>query len=670
MDKVRLGDRDISSAELLDPFLKRKDAAVQDRKRYEIQWMTSQAFAAGKQWAAYIGGRDHRMVLPPLKPGRSRQTSDRLTQYVMTVIGQLGSDDFRPQMLFSHDDAQGEDYADVINKTLEYGWEREWAGDKKVLALLRILAVMGTGAIRCRYDKTQGRKIADVPHENGQPILNPEQGAKYVADKHFYGEDADIRPINEGRVCWDVLSPWNLLPPPGVEFPEDFPWELIVRPVHLDALKQQYGDAAEKVSADSVEAMDVLGLSDAATTAGDNTQVPSDRAGKLEDHALVFTGYEKPSVKYPNGLTVVFTGDDRLLDAYPTLPYPATSSRSARSGITYFRYWVVPGRFMGRGLIEPGIGPQRLLNKRSSQIDEIIDRGLPKVFIEKGQMPDAPTGVPVELIELEKGGQPVVDNGIAVGAWMYEDIRMLDESIQNALGIRDVSLGESPAGQNTYSGLALLRENDATKIDPIAADIKLGLVDVTYDSIEAMRNWPSDKQLMVVGEDDALEVFEFGKVKLPAEYMVKPAKGGTQLRTLGAELQKIQDIWQAGLAVGRLDLLDWYVSSLEAGKAQELPESPQHEQQHIAALENALLAQGQPVPVAPFHDPNVHIPEHRSEQDEWVQMAAQGDENAAQIAMNFEQHIQEHLASAQQNAAIAPPQSEQPPAAQQPKPSQ
>lgn len=665
MDKIRLGDRDYSHAEILDPFLKRKDAGLQDRKRYEIQWMTSQAFAAGKQWAAYLGGRDHRMILPPLKSGRSRQTSDRLTQYVMTVIGQLGSDDFRPQMLFAHSDAQGEDYADVINKTLEYGWEREWNGDRKVLALLRILAVMGTGAIRCRYDKTQGRTIAEVPHRDGQPILDPEEAAAYVADKHAYGEDAQIRPLNEGKVCWDVLSPWNLIVPPGIEFPEDFPWEMIVRPVHLDALAQQYGEKAEKVGADTVEAMDVLGLTEAPASAGDNTQTASGKNGKLEDHALVFTGYEKPSTKFPKGLTVVFSGDDQLLDAYGSLPYPATSSRPARSGLTYFRYWVVPGRFMGRALIEPGIGPQRLLNKRSSQIDEIVDRGLPKVYIEKGAMPDTPTGVPVELIELTKGSAPVVDNGIAVGAWMYEDIRMLDESIQNALGIRDVSLGESPTGQSTYSGLALLRENDATKIDPIAADIKLGLVEVTYDSIEAMRNWPPDKQLMVVGEDDALKVFNFGEVDLPAEYMVKPAKGGTQLRTLGAELQKIQDIWQAGLAVGRLDLLDWYVDSLEAGKAQELPESPQYEQRHIAALENALLSQGQQVPVAPFHDPNVHVPEHRSEQDEWMQMAAQGDERAQQVVMVFEQHIQEHLVAAQQNAASAPPQSG-PPDAQQP----
>jgi hypothetical protein len=44
----------------------------------------------------------------------------------------------------------------------------------------------------------------------------------------------------------------------------------------------------------------------------------------------------------------------------------------------------VKGRFWGRALIEPGIGPQRRRNKRSSQIDEIIDRGLPKVFIEEG----------------------------------------------------------------------------------------------------------------------------------------------------------------------------------------------------------------------------------------------------------------------------------------------
>lgn len=423
-DKVRIGGREYRTAEILDPWLVRKDTAKQNRRRYEIQWMTSQHFAAGKQWAAYAD-REHRMILPPLPAGRSRQTSDRLTQYLMTVIGQLGSDDFRPQMLFAHTDAQGEDFAAMVNRALEYGWEREWSGDTKILALLRILAVLGTGGIRCRYDKQQGRELAEVPHRGGEPILDPDEAKAYVADKHFYGEDADLRKIREGRVCWDVLSPWNLLPPPGIEHPDDFPWELIVRPVHLEQLKAQYGEKAEKVAADSVEAMDVLGLADAPAVVSDNSVSPTS-SGKLDEHALVYTGYLKPQAKWADGQTVIFAGDGTLLDAYSALPYPTTRARPARSGITYFRYWVVPQRFWGRGLIEPGIGPQRLLNKRSSQIDEIIDRGLPKVFIQKGQMPDTPAGVPVELIELPKGGPPVVDPGIPVGSWMYEDIRMLD----------------------------------------------------------------------------------------------------------------------------------------------------------------------------------------------------------------------------------------------------
>lgn len=664
MDRITLGGQSIRTEQLVEPWTKRMESAKRHRKDFEPQWMTSLQFLAGKQWAMYEPGQ-HRMLIPKLTKGRSRHTADRLTQNAMAVLGNLLSDDGRGRFLTAHEDAQGEDYAEVLDKLLLYAWENELRGDNRRARLARALIAMGSGAIRTRFDRTLGREIAEVPWRDGEPILDPEQARAYVAEARYYGEELDLRTAREGRVVWDVLTPWNLLPPPGVEDPEEFPWEIVVRAEGVEQLKARYGEAAENVTAASVEAMDVLGMGALGNTASDG-EGGRTGTGKLEEHAIVYTGYLRPTREWPRGQMAVFTSDGALLDAYDRLPFEETSCRPARAGITYFWYWRIPGRFWGKGLLEPGIGPQRIINKRVTQIDEIIDRSLPYVVTEEGSVARLPEGVPMVEVQVKPGAarpQPVLPPG--PGPWMLDDVRLQDEAIEKALGLRGVTLGENPTGVTTYSQLALLRETDASKIDPIAAELRGGLADAQYDAIESMRNWPPDKKLMIVGDDDRLELFTFEQVDIPADYLITPAKGGTQLRTTGAELQKINDIWNAAIQVGRTDLLDWYVESLEAGQAQDLPQNPRYEQQHIAALENVLLGRGDIPPVAEFHDHEMHVMTHREDETEWLQMAAQGDEQAIAVVQAFEQHIAEHVQWAQQSAMQAPP---QPAAPQEPLP--
>lgn len=641
--------------DLLRPWRERKDQAVRHRKRFEAQWMTSQHFAAGKQWVEYAPRR-HRVLVPELPRGRSRQTADVLTRYVWTVIGELAATEFRPQFLFSQNDVESEDTADIINKGLAYGWDQEWDGDTIVHDILLKLVVFGTAAIRCRYDRSQGPLIGkEIPHKNGTPILDPGEQAQYMHQQFVSGQEADLRPVREGKVVWEALSPWNMLPPPGIEHDRDFPWELIVRPVHVDTLKAIYGNAAAGIKSAGIESMDTLGLNEASNdSVGDRSA--QGNSGVLEDHVLVYTGYLFPSLAYPDGQTVVFT-DTRLLDASDSLPYPEGPGRPASSGVTYFKYWPVPQRFWGRGFIEPGIGPQRARNKRLTQKDEIIDRGLPKVYVERGTLRRLPEGLAMEVVEVEPNKRPPqTDQGVAPGAWMYEDIRQMDEDIEKALGVNLVSLGENPSGVQTYSQLALLRENDFKKLGPVAQRLSLSLIKVSEDSLEAMRNWPPDKRLYVVGDDDTLELLEFSSSKIPRAYLATAVKSSATPHSEAAELQKITDVWNAALAVSHPLPLSWYVDSINAGKMENLPDDQGDEQRHKAQIENHVMTTtGQPVPVEPWDNVQVHIPEHRREQAVQSQKALLGDQQAAQLVQVIEAHNQQHLAVAAANIQAAAP---------------
>jgi hypothetical protein len=335
----------------------------------------------------------------------------------------------------------------------------------------------------------------------------------------------------------------------------------------------------------------------------------------------------------------VWAGDDHLLDVAAELPYQG-APYGPRSGITYFRYWPIKQRFFGMALIEPGLGPQRRRNKRSSQIDEIIDRSLPKVYGEEGSIDvDRITGTPMEFVPLKVGSsKPIIDPGVPISAALTGDINQCDEDIQKALGINEIGLGNAPAGVSAYSAMALISENDAQKLNPIAQRFKLAVADLGRDTFEAMRNWPDGKQMLIAGDDDTLDAVTFERAMLPASFYVRPAKGGTLPRSQASEIQKIADLWNAATVAGVVAQapqawIEWYKTSLDEGTSDELPRMDQtNEQRHKAALENIVMhREGQPVPVAPYDDPAVHIPEH----DDMLmnlQMAVEEGDNSPETA--------------------------------------
>jgi hypothetical protein len=220
---------------------------------------------------------------------------------------------------------------------------------------------------------------------------------------------------------------------------------------------------------------------------------------------------------------------------------------------------------------------------------------------------------------------------------------------------------------SAYSAMAMLSENDATKLDPIAQEFRLGIADVCRDTIEAMNAWPPDKQLYIAGPNNELRVQAFDKARaIPPAFLSRPAKGAALPRSQAAEVQKIADLANYAATIGIAQqnpggFMEWYHRSLDAGKVLPLPDIPHFDQQHRAQLENALMAYGaEAPPVTDFDDAQIHVQIHRE-----AEMAAQSalvfaqrnaDPHGAMQAQAeiqaLEQHIQQHLQMAQQNAAV------------------
>lgn len=636
----------------------RLSQAAEDRKRFEPTWHEALSFAAGKQWLMWSLG-EQQMVLPreTLTMANELYTADRITEYRMTALGEMSADDERPELLLVRDDSWSEELQKGINRAVEYGWDHEWDGDRALTRARAILVDLGIAGVRCRFDPTKGRVVADnVPHFEGRPITETEQAFQLLD----MGAPLEFKPMREGRIVWEALSPFNMLVPPGVVHEDDMPWEAIVRPVLLDDVKANpmFADRAQELSEDT-DIGSLLGLdakSETQYSVGVNTQsfTPQDGSSRrLRGHVWLTTVYERPCGKYPNGRTLTFAGTKRaLLAVEDKLPVVAPNGEY-RSGISYLHWWRVTGRFWSRGLVEAMEDAQRRLNRRTTQNAKIIDRGMPKVFVEEGSPVATPQGLPLEMVELKKNSmEPRFFNGVGPGGWMGEAILQADSDLAHATGIYGPSRGENPPNIDTYSQLALIAENDQTKREPIYKEHKSAVVRLVEDSVSLIREfWPEEKKIHIVEDDEnQLAAQVFAKNTIPDFYVVKVAKGAARPRSQGAMLQLVTDLKTAAVEAQIFqgpEWMAWFRDSLEAGQPLDFPEVPASAQAQVAELENHTLLQGQPMIAAYWDLHEMHIPIHRQAQDQ-ARLTGQLD-----VLEVIEQHILSHLAEATRAAQMA-----------------
>jgi hypothetical protein len=637
-----------SGTDAVSAIKKRISQGRDHRRQFEPIWHSNLAFAAGKHWLEW-NRITRTLAMPEDLVGRELYTADIITEYRTTALGELGSDDDRPELLLRKDDLPSEDYQQQLNRAVGFGWDNEWNGDVALSEADRLTIDLGTAAVRCRWDPTVGPSMGEYPHVNGQPVLDPEAQAGLFDENGGPTQNVRMKEIKQGRINWDVLSPFNLIVPTGIPHERDFPWEVVVRPVLLDKVKEEYGSAA----ADLVEDTDIGSVYGWSTTGvgtqslASNVAVGGSNPGRLRDHVWLFTYLERPTRAFPDGRTIVLATNQYVPLSFDNkLPYVGPDG-TPRSGIAYFHWWRVSGRFWSRGLVEAMKDGQRAINKRRTQINEIIDRGMPAVFVERDSEALNRKGVPAEYIELAPQERaPIISQGIAPGPWMQADVEALREDVTHATGIKGSSLGENPTNVSTYSQLALINENDQAKRQPIIYERKLAIASLVEDSVYDIRTyWGANRQVTLDGDDDQLDSFVFNATKIPPFYIVRVPKGSAKPRSQAAELQKIEDVMRVSIESGQPLPIDWFAKSLDSGQMLDLPQQPADAQVEKATLENHSLINLEPVEVDYFDPPQTHIPIHRLAQ---IQAKLTGDQ---QVYALVEKHIQDHLAAAQQNAA-------------------
>jgi hypothetical protein len=611
--------------------------AREHRKQFEPTWQLNLAYAAGQHWTVLQGDRLLRRIqdVDPLYENRELYAADKITEYRMLALGELGSSDDRPELLLVQDDEQGEDFQAQLNRALAYCWDYECEADEAMAEADRLCVDLGTSAIRVRYDPSVGPvREGEIPHLNGKPLLNPDEALQAVASAATNGQTLEFKPIKEGRITWEACSALNLLVPPGIVHERFFPWECVVRPVLLSSLRAEFGAVAADIKEDKDIGSTLGRIGDASTTDLTSYALGQGRQTRLRDHAWLFSWYGHADEEHPRGRVMHFAGNDlKLMRTTPQLPYARLNERGEpvewRSGISYLHWWRVTGRFWSRGLVEALKDPQFFLNKQGTQVNEIIDKGMPYVLQDEAtETSGRQTRIPFEIVKYRAvaGAAPQPVQGIGPGPWLDSHRERILQDMEQAAGIRSPSLGENPENVQTYSQLARLAEADQVKRSVQQRDRRLAIRQAVEHTVYDIRDhWGPEKHLALPGDDDRLEAHSFNATKVPPFFVVKIAKGEAKPRSQAAELTKVEQIWRAALESRAVEMnpqawLEWYHESLDAGQTLELPSMGTDEQVEKAERENERMIEGEEVEPA-YYDPlPVHLPIHREAQIQAEQM--------------------------------------------------
>jgi hypothetical protein len=637
---------DTPGQEMLAVWRKRREQALHERRRYEPTWAICESFLAGRQWVEWSTSRASgtgRVISAKNPQDRERHTVNVITNYVQTLLGKLFVEDLRPTVIFTREDKESQGISQHTRAMARYLWDVELQADLQLHATLLAMLTYGTAANRCYFDTTKGEEIGEFPvGPDGQPIMDLQQARAFVASQQEQGQQVQFIPVREGKVTWEALNPRQILAPPGIVQEDKFPWLMIEQAVPTAWAHMKWPRRTGDLREDSLISYQTLGMGQDMSNPNAS---PSD-AGKLKEHAIVCTGYEMPTEQYAHGRTVVFAPkQDVILDVVDALPYKLHGE--PHHGITFFHYHQLPHRWWSKGVVEDLIGPQRQKNRARSQMIEMKDRNLGRVYARKGAINAAnkPVGKIMELIEIPlHADYPQETQGVPPGPWIEGEARINDEDMQLVAGLRDASFGNTPNGVVAYSALALLVEQDDRRTGPTLKRVRIGIGDAMMISLElARRYWQDNKTMAIGGPEGEMELILFQRAQLPIEFYVDVSRHAPLPTSPAVESQKIFDIFNAATSAGQPLPIEWLKASLDAGRALPIPKGMQEVQMGKAETENILLGQGQPMLPAYYDDDYMHILVHRNAQAE-----AMGN---PQVQQMFEQHIQMHS----QNMAMKKP---------------
>lgn len=479
---------------------------------------TNTAYLLGYDGVVYDPAlRQFKNADPKRRLSRSRYRVNKILPTVQNRLARLCQSppkyDVRPNSNSSED----KDCARLGIQIIEDIFDRQLFDEKRQEALMCAMQG-GVGYIQALWDPTLGKPMNDPE--------NPDSFAGY-----------------EGDVRLEVLNMLEVFPDPLAKSLEDAQWWIKAKVRKLDYFKDRYPDRGMIVQEEDVWLLS--SIYDLKTNAMSSDQMSGNQtSSQMKNSAIELVYYEKRSKDHPNGRMVVCAAGILLEDK--ELPI-------GEYDLVKFDDVLIGGRYHSEAIITHLRPIQDLYNVLRNKMADWIKQTLAgKYLVAKGAglSQEAITNGTevVEYIPVAGASPPTAMVIPTIPQYAYEDLKTLDSEFDFISGINEVSRGVTPGSSMPFRGLALLAEQDQTRISTQtnrneSGFAKLGCIVLKYVG----KNYVMPRLLKTAGDGLGYAVKEFMGADLKDNYDVIVIAGSTVPSSKVLKRQDIMNAYQSGL---------------------------------------------------------------------------------------------------------------------------
>lgn len=444
--------------------------------------------------------------------------------------------DTRPESPSTED----KDAARLGVQVIEDVWDKQKINLKR-LNLGMVLQQAGYGYGKVSWDD-----------QLGDFMLNPETG------------EMDF----QGDVRFEVKSPMSVYHDPMARNTDEWGWAVEVNVRKLDYFRDRYprGGLVKEEGAWLLSAQYEMKMNDL----NGNGQSSGNTEAQLKNAAIERVYYEKRSKKHPNGRMIITANGILLEDK--ELPV-------GKIPLVKFDDIIVGNRFEPEALITHLRPIQDRKNKLLMKRDKYVDKVLAgKLIAARGhglsaEAGDDQTGEIMEYDSIPGGAEPHALQMPAIPSYAYEEDQKIDQQFDFVSGINEVSRGTLPSAQIPAAGMAILQEQDQTRIGVVTTQHEMAWAEVGHLILcYVEKNYVFPRMLKLAGEGLEYTVKKFigADIKGNKDVFVVPGSSDPGSKTL--KRQDILNAFNMGLLGNPQDpkLREKVLKMLEYGDVNEV----------------------------------------------------------------------------------------------------
>lgn len=530
---------------------------------------TNTAYLLGYDGVVYDTSlRQFKNVDPKRRLSRNRFKINKVLPTVQNRLARLTMSPPKYDVRPNSNSSQDKDSARLGLQIIEDTFDKQNFTEKRQEVLMCAMQG-GVGYVQVLWDPTLGNQMTD-----------PETG-------DMVGYEGDVR--------LEVLNMLEVFPDPLAKSLDDAQWVVKAKVRKLDYFKERYGDRGLAIKEEDVWLLS--SIYDLKTNAMSSDQMSGNQtSAQMKNSAIELVYYEKRSKEHPNGRMVVCANGILLEDK--ELPI-------GEFDIVKFDDILIGGRYHSEAIITHLRPIQDQYNITRTKCADWVKQTLAgKYIVAKG------AGLSQEALT---NGTEVLEYNSVAGApppqammipsipqYVYEDIKVLSSEFDFISGINEVSRGVTPGSSMPFRGLALLAEQDQTRISTQTNRNESGFARLGCAILKYVgRYYEMPRLLKTAGDGLGYAVKDFKGSDLNNNYDVIVIPGSTVPTSKVLKRQDIMNAYQSGLLGDPADpkLRAKVLKMCEFGDTSEMWKEQALDEQQIKKAINSIEEGQMPQPI-------------------------------------------------------------------------